>query len=584
MKDLKRALGYLKPYQWTAIGAVISMLLVTGVNLINPQILSWVIDEGLGSSDGNIILLGTVLLIGIALGQGIFNFFQGFLSEKASQSVAYDLLNQLFTKIQSLSFSYHDQAQTGQLMTRATSDVEMVRQFTGMGLFQLINATLMLIGSAIILFAMNWQLALVTLATMPIMILILMRFIRSVIPLFGTIQIKLSKLNTVLQENLAGVRVVKAFASEPYEVERFTASNEDYKEDNIHASTVMATNFPLIFFVANLGTAAIIWIGGNQVIGGALSIGQLVAFNTYLAFLIMPVLMIGMIASMLARAGISAKRIFEVLDAPNDIIEKSEAIPLPIVVGQVEFKHVNFQYNEDSHEVLDDISFTAHAGDTIAVIGATGSGKTTLINLIPRFYDVTDGAVLVDGHDIRDVTLSSLRSQIGVVMQESVLFSGTIRENIAYGQPDVSEEEIIAVAKASQAHNFITTLPDAYETKVGGRGVGLSGGQKQRIAIARALLMNPKILIMDDSTSAVDAETEYQIQQALDTLMEDPTSFVIAHRISTIQKADKILVMNHGTIVAVGTHKDLLEQSGLYREIFDAQFATNKSKPQPQAV
>lgn len=302
-------------------------------------------------------------------------------------------------------------------MTRATSDVEMVRQFTGMGLFQLINATIMLVGSAIILFAMNRQLALVTLATMPIMILILMRFIRSVIPLFGNIQAKLSNLNTVLQENLAGVRVVKAFASEPYEVARFTASNEDYTRDNIHVATVMATNFPLIFLVANLGTAAIIWIGGNQVIGGTLSIGQLVAFNTYLAFLIMPVLTIGMIASKLARAGISARRIFEVLDAANDIVEKSDATPLPTVLGRVEFKHVNFQYKEDSHEVLDDISFTANAGETIAVIGATGSGKTTLINLIPRFYDVTDGAVLIDGHDIRDVTLSSLRSQIGVVMQ-----------------------------------------------------------------------------------------------------------------------------------------------------------------------
>lgn len=579
MTSLLRALRYMRPYWLTATGAILSLFLVTGASLLTPQLLRLVVDNGIQAGMLNNILWGTAGLVGVALLSGLFNFTQGYWSEKSSQSVAFDFRNQLFAKLQTLSFSYHDNAQVGQLMTRVTSDVEMVRQFTGLGLFQLLNAVVMLVGSATILLTMNWQLALTTLAVIPLMLLVILRFIRAIMPIFGEIQAKLGNVNTVLQENLAGVRVVKSFAREPYEIKRFHTANTEYKVLNITVSTTLATNFPLIFLIANLGTALVIWVGGLQVMGGGLSIGELVAFNTYLALLIMPLFMLGIIASMLARASTSATRVFEVLDAPNDVTEKADARVLPKVAGRVAFTDVNFRYPGMETNVLEDVSFTVEPGQTVAITGPTGSGKSSIINLLPRFYDVTAGQVTVDDHDVRDVTLDSLRSQIGIVLQETVLFSGTIRENIAYGSPRASEAEIVAVAKAAQAHDFITALPQGYETAVGERGVGLSGGQKQRIAIARALLIQPRILILDDSTSAVDAETEYQIQQALDQLMVEPTSLVIAHRISTVQNADLILVLENGRIAAQGTHDTLLVENPLYAEIVQSQLQPAAQRP-----
>ncbi len=579
MKSLARAIRYLNPYRWTAIGAFLSMILVTAANLVNPQLLRVVIDQGIEAGVGQNVLWGTVGLALVAVVSGLFTFTQGYWSEKASQGVAFDMRNELFAKIQRLSFSYHDKAQVGQLMTRATSDVDMVRQFTGLGLFQLLNSAIMLIGSAVILFSMNWRLALVTQAVVPLMLLVLLRFIRAIFPIFGQIQAKLGIVNTILQENLAGARVVKSFTREPYEMGRFVTANEEYKVDNITVSTILAQNFPLIFLISNLGTAAVIWVGGLQVMGGGLSIGELVAFNTYLTFLIAPLFILGIIASMLARAGTSADRIFEVVDTPNDVVEKPGAFTLEDIKGRVAFEGVSFRYPGVEENVLTDIDFSVEPGQTVAITGPTGSGKSSIINLLPRFYDVTEGKVLIDGYDVRDVTLASLRTQIGLVLQETVLFSGTIAENIAYGRPKATRDEIVAVAKAAQAHDFITAFPMGYETLVGERGVGLSGGQKQRIAIARALLIQPDILILDDSTSAVDAETEYQIQQALDKLMEEPTSFVIAHRISTVQNADLILVLDKGRITAQGTHDELLDESPLYAEIVRSQLQPDRQAP-----
>jgi len=571
MLFLRRAISYLRPYWLIALGAIGSLLLVTAANLLIPQVIRWVIDSGITPGNMQVILWGALGLVGVAVVRGIFNFTQGFWSEKASQNVAFDVRNALFDKIQSLSFSYHDRAQTGQLMTRLTSDVEMVRQFTGMGLFQFINAVIMLLGSAVFLLLMNWRLALIALATIPLMLLLIGRFIMTVRPLFEQVQARLGALNTVLQENLAGVRVVKAFVREPFEASRFQTANQAYLETNLQTVRAFAGNFPLIFLIFNLGTLAIVWIGGNMVISETLSLGELTAFMTYLNFMIFPMMMIGMLSAMIARATASARRIFEILDAQSEVLDRPGATLLPPVQGRVAFEDVSFRYVGGERDTLSHVSFSAEPGQTVAVLGATGSGKSTIINLIPRFYDVTDGRVTVDGYDVREVTLDSLRSQVGIVLQETTLFSGTIRDNIAYGRPDASDQEVIEAAKAAQAHDFIVDMPDGYQTRVGQRGVGLSGGQRQRIAIARALLIDPHILILDDSTSSVDAETEYQIQQALDRLMVGRTSFVIAQRISTVRNADLILVLDQGRLAAVGTHERLLAESPIYAEIVYSQ-------------
>jgi ATP-binding cassette subfamily B multidrug efflux pump len=571
MLSLRRAISYLGPHWLAAIGAIVSLMLVTAANLAIPQLIRWVIDSGITPSHTLVIVWGALGLVGVAVVRGVFNFTQGYWSEKASQNVAFDVRNALFDKIQSLSFSYHDRAQTGQLMTRLTSDVEMVRQFTGMGLFQFVNALIMLLGSAAFLLAMNWQLALVTLTAIPLMLVVIGRFMIAIRPLFEQVQARLGALNTVLQENLAGVRVVKAFVREPFEANRFQAANQAYLETNLQTVRAFAGNFPLIFFIFNVATLGIVWIGGDMVISTRLSLGELAAFMTYLNFMIFPMMMIGMLSAMIARAAASARRIFEILDAQSEVTDRPDAAPLPPIQGRVAFEEVSFRYLGGERDTLSEISFAAEPGQTVAILGATGSGKSTIINLIPRFYDVTGGQVTVDGYDVRVVTLDSLRSQIGIVLQETTLFSGTIRDNIAYGRPEASDQEAIEAARAAQAHDFIMEMPDGYRTRVGERGVGLSGGQRQRIAIARALLIDPRILILDDSTSSVDAETEYQIQQALDRLMVGRTSFVIAQRISTVRNADLILVLDKGKLVAMGTHEGLLTESPLYAEILYSQ-------------
>ncbi|MFQ5612616.1 MAG: ABC transporter ATP-binding protein [Anaerolineae bacterium] len=580
MHALKRAVNYLGPYWLIAVGAIFSLIMVTAANLLSPQLLRWVIDRGIAAQNPAAIAWGAAGLIAVALLRGLFNFAQGYWSEKASQSVAFDVRNELFAKIQGLSFSYHDRAQTGQLMTRATSDVDLVRQFTGQGLFQLLNALIMLLGSAIVLFVMNWRLALITLAVIPLMFLVMGRFVMVIRPLFERIQARLGILNTILQENLAGVRVAKAFARESFEMDRFSAANVAYKNQNIAAARVFSTNFPLFFFISNLGVVAIVWVGGLQVIGGGLSLGELVAFNTYLTFLLMPIFMIGFIAGMMTRAAASARRIFEVLDARSEVIEQASAQPLPPLAGRVVFDNVTFRYVGQERNVLDGVSFTVEAGQTVAILGATGSGKSTIINLLPRFYEVSGGRILVDGFDVREVTLDSLRSQIGIVLQETTLFSGTLRDNIAYGRPEASDEEVVTAARAAQAHEFILAQPEGYQTRVGERGVGLSGGQRQRIAIARALLLDPRILILDDSTSAVDAETEHHIQEALAGLMRGRTSFVIAQRISTVRNADLILVLERGRIAAQGRHEALLQESELYADIVQSQLREDALSPE----
>jgi ATP-binding cassette, subfamily B, multidrug efflux pump len=512
-------------------------------------------------------------LVGLALARGLFTFLQGYLAERASQGVAYDLRDDLFERMERLSFSYYDRVQTGQLVTRLTSDVEQIRTFAGSGVVQLANAIVMLVGTTVLLLYLDWQLALVALAIVPIIAVLLVRFVGRIRPLFREVQQTLGKLNTVLQEDLLGVRVIRAFAREDYETARYTSVNDELLDKNLTTVRVFSNNFPFVFLFANLGTLAIIWFGGWQVIGGRISIGELIAFNTLLGFMLFPILTIGFLSASISRAGASSQRVFDVLDAPLDVEDAPDASILLPISCRVDFDQVSFRYPGSTRNILGSVSFTARPGQTVAILGTTGSGKSTLVNLIPRFYDVTRGAVRLDGNDVRDVTLSSLRSQIGIVLQETRLFSGTVRDNVAFGRPDATDEEVVAAAEAAQAAEFIMGLSDGYDTVIGERGIGLSGGQRQRIAIARALLIDPRLLILDDSTSAVDAETEAAIQETLDRLMREKhrTVFVIAQRVSTVRDADLILVLDEGSIAASGAHEELLRESELYNEILGSQ-------------
>ena len=512
-----------------------------------------------------------IAIVIFAILRGTFSFLQAFWGEKNSQSVAYDLRNDLYAKIQQLSFSYHDKNQTGQLMIRATDDVEKVRLFIGQALLQLVGAIILLTGTVIILFSSNVTLAWTAMPILPVALVLFMIFGTISQPLFAKVQQKLSALNTVLQENLAGIKVIKAFTREKQQQKKFRTAADDTMDQAIVVARLFTFLFPLIFLIANLGQAAILYVGGKQIILGTLSVGAWQEFSMYLMYLFFPIAQFGFIITQLGQASASADRIFEILDAKSDIVDKPNASKLPAVKGDVKFDNVTFRYFGGGDPVLKNVTFEAKSGETIALLGATGSGKTSIINLLPRFYDPSEGSITIDGHDLRDVTLDSLRSQIGIVLQETTLFSGTIRENIAFGKPEATLEEIQAAAKAAAAHDFIMSFPDGYDTHVGERGTTLSGGQKQRVAIARALLLNPRILILDDSTSSVDLATESHIQEALETLMKGRTSFVIAQRISTVMNADRILVLEKGEVVAQGRHAQLMEEEPIYAEIYNSQ-------------
>jgi ATP-binding cassette subfamily B multidrug efflux pump len=520
---------------------------------------------------------GIAIVIFAAL-RGVFAFLQAYWAERNSQSIAFDLRNDLFAKIQRLSFSYHDRNQTGQLMVRATDDVEKVRLFLGQGLLQLVGAILLLTATLIIIFSTNAKLALVTLWILPVALILFMIFGRVSQPLFNMIQQKLSALNTVLQENLAGIKVVRAFTREPSEQAKFKTSADNLMNQQLVIARLFSFLMPLVFLIANLGQATTLYAGGQQIIHGTLTLGEWQEFSMYLMYLFFPMAQFGFIISQFGQAAASANRIFEILDTKSDVTDKPDASTLPQVQGNVRFDNVSFRYFGGGDPVLQNVSFDITAGQTVALLGATGSGKTSIINLLPRFYDPTEGCITIDGHDLRDITLESLRSQIGIVLQETTLFAGTIRENIAFGKPEASLDEVIAAAKAAAAHEFILSFPDGYESLVGERGTTLSGGQKQRVAIARALLLNPRILILDDSTSSVDMSTEAEIQTALDKLMIGRTSFVIAQRISTVMNADLILVLDKGKLVASGCHEDLLEDNEIYADIYSSQLMGDESQ------
>ena len=573
---LWRSFTFLKPYWRYVLGAYLGMAIINVFNLAVPQFIRWIIDQGISAGNNQLLTMAVLGLLGLTIVKGVLTFFQGRWTEVASQSVAFDLRNALQTKLTLLSFSFHDQSETGQLLARAVQDVERVRFLTGRAMLRVIDGSFLAIATAVILITMNARLAILVILTLPLLANRAFYLGSRLRPLGVEIQNQLGVLTTRLEQNLRGARVVKAFAQEPAEITRFEGENESWFELARRNTQIQAQNTPLLDLLANIGTVVIIWYGGTLVIHGELTLGELVAFTTYLSQLFNPVRMLGTIIPAIAMAGAAAERIFEILDAIPDVRNHKGAEVLPPIEGAVRFEKVSFAYNNagkdgKSHTVLENVNLDVKPGQIIALLGATGSGKSTITNLIPRFYDPTQGRILVDGHDIRVATLQSLRSQIGMVLQETTLFIGTIEENIAFGRQNATHEQVVEAARAAQAHNFITEMPNGYETIVGERGVTLSGGQKQRIALARALLTDPRILILDDATASVDTDTEQQIQKALDLLMENRTTFVIAHRLSTVRRADLILVMERGRVVARGTHRELLKTSPLYAEVYSRQ-------------
>jgi ATP-binding cassette subfamily B multidrug efflux pump len=577
---------YLKPYRLESVLALVVLTAVVVMDLAIPRLVQRIIDDGISAKNMQVVLSTTAIMLGISVLSALCAIGNNILSVRVGEGFARDLREAAFLRIQSFSFGNFDRLKTGQLIVRLTSDVSvaqrMVRIFLRIGT----RAPLLMIGSLILMVNTSSRLALVMLPLLLVTSIIVTIYVSKIGSLFLTVQQKLDRLNNVLQENISGVRVVKAFVRGEHEDQRFEAANEDYTARSVKVMQTMATLSPLLMSLVNVGVVIVVWAGGVQAINGTLTVGEIVAFTNYLLTTMGPLTMFAHLSQMIAWADTSAGRINEVLEEEPEVQDVPDAQMLPERQGaQVRFEGVAFRYNGSLDEtVLDGIHLSAEPGETVAILGATGSGKSTLVNLVPRFYDASGGRVLVNGVDVRDLQQDSLLAHVGIVPQETVLFSGTVRDNIRYGHPEASDEEVIAAAKAAQAHDFILELPHGYDTHVEQRGMNLSGGQKQRIAIARALLVQPAILILDDSTSSVDVETETHIQSALDDVLQGSTRLVVAQRISTVLNADRIVVLDKGRVAAEGSHKELMQSSPIYQEIFETQLGDGFALPEAIAL
>jgi ABC-type multidrug transport system fused ATPase/permease subunit len=581
LRYLLRLIPYLKPYRAQLVWAWVCVFGAGAFVMVSPLLVGWAIDTGLNpekdpvtgrivslSGDERLVIFASLGIVAFAVGRGLAAFGQQFLGESIGQRVAYDIRNGIYDNLQRLSYAYHDKVQTGQIMSRATQDVENIRIFVNMGALRVGYIILLVVISTAGMFWLNWQLALVSMASLPLLAWRSIVTMGQMRPFWLEIQESQAQVTQVAEEGLSGIRVVKAFSREPFESQKFATAARKQADMSYEQNVRMARYQPLQQSISNLQIAVTVGVGALFIADGRMAAGELLTFVLWLNLLQMPVRTLGFVVNLMARAVSSSERVFELIDAQSAVQEKAGAQTLTDVKGHVRFEDVSFGYDNLS-AVLSHVDIDAKPGQVIALLGPTGSGKSTVVNLIPRFYDVTGGRITVDGQDLRDVTLDSLRSSIGIVQQDVFLFIGTIKENIAYGKPEATDEEIIRVAKAARIHDFIMSLPYGYDEWVGERGVTLSGGQKQRIAIARTLLLNPSILIFDDSTASVDSQTEYLIQQALQELMQGRTTFVIAQRLRTVMRADEIIVLERGRVVQRGTHAQLLEEDGLYRRIFD---------------
>ena len=566
----RRLLSYLRPYPRAVALAYGGMLVATLLNLAIPQLLRYAIDQGLAAGNAAALFWTGALIMLIAVVRAGAGYLQRFHGDWLTHRVAYDLRNDFYQSVQHLPFAFHDRARTGDLMSRATGDISETERFVGIGMMELVATVALGIGVIVAMFAMNAQLALLTLPSIALLLFLALRFGRVVKPKFQEIQQQMGVVSTIMQESLTGINLVKAFAREEHEFAKFDTENEDWLRRRVDVIRTWGNYWPGFTLILAVGVFLLLWVGGPWALAGTITAGTLFAMISYLLMLNGPAQQLGNLVNLAANAGASSQRVFDIIDTPNEIVEQDGAKDLQDVSGAVGFDHVSFAYAGDSH-VLHEIDFCVEPGQTVALVGPTGSGKSSIVALLPRFYDPTAGRVAIDGIDVRGVTLHSLRRHIGVVLQNPFLFSATIAENIAYGTADADSAAIEAAARAANAHDFIMRFPQGYATHVGERGVTLSGGQRQRIAIARALLYNPRILILDDSTSSVDTETEHLIQQALVTLMQNRTTFIIAQRLLTLKNADLILVLEHGRIVQRGTHAELLAAPGLYRHIYDLQ-------------
>jgi ATP-binding cassette subfamily B multidrug efflux pump len=563
--------------------AMLCVVAVTYLNVVVPLIIREVVDKVLVQNMYDQLAWLSLSIIVIAALRSVFSFTQRFTQQYIGQKVVFDLRNNLFKSLEEKSFSFYDQAQTGQLMSRVTSDVEQVRALLAWWLETLVSSVLTVGSVVLVISTIDPRLMLFYLATIPLVLVAAYNFSKRIRPRFALTREIFGDMTSVIQQTIVGTRVVRAFAQEEHEKKKFSVPHSRYLKTNLEIWRYRSMFMPFMAFTVSLGTALVYWYGGGEVIRGNMTIGSLVASAAYLAMLVMPVRFIGFLMTFYQQAITGAERIFEIMDAKPEVEDKPDAIELPPIQRGIVFKDVFFEYAPGAR-VLDRINLAVKMGETIALLGATGSGKSSLIQLIPRFYDVTEGSITIDGYDLRDVTLRSLRQQIGIVLQETFLFSASIRENIAYGRPDATMGDIEKVAKIAGAHDFIMSFPDKYDTKVGERGVTLSGGQRQRIAIARALLLNPRILIFDDSTSSVDVETEHEIQQALQILLKNRTTFIITQRVSTIKNATRIVVFENGAIVEEGSHEELLAKDGIYAKIYRTQFKEQEDILEAQAV